>query len=128
MIALLVYKYTHICSYLQLISMAIDTYKYKWRVEKNEVCLCVSVFFSSYSKQCDGMKRFLFHTQLTLPHKDLIDIEQYIATLDNHPFNGQILAQILRFRHFVMHLSKVWREKFIKKRIQISNRLNESVS
>ena len=37
--------------------------------------------------------------------KDLIDVQQDVAALDNHPLYGEVLPDVLRLWDLVMHLA-----------------------
>lgn len=54
----------------------------------------------------DANRDVVVKAQLTLSHKHLVHIEQNVATFDNHPFDGQIFAQVFRFGDFIMHLPR----------------------
>ena len=41
---------------------------------------------------------------VALPHEDLIDVQQDVTAADDDAFDGQVLANVLRFTDFVVHL------------------------
>jgi len=38
-----------------------------------------------------------------LPDEGLVDIEENVAALDDHALNGQVLSDVFRLAHFIMH-------------------------
>ena len=73
--------------------------------------------------------------QLTLSHKNLIDVKKNITALHDHPFNAQIFANIFRLAHFIMHnlpqkevkqnISKRWNPRHCTENTNFSYSLGE---
>lgn len=49
------------------------------------------------------MKKGLLLVHLTLSDKRLIDVQQDITALNDHPLYGQVLSDVLCFTYFIMH-------------------------
>ena len=43
--------------------------------------------------------------QCSLSHEDLVHVQQDVAALHDHPLYGQVLPDVLRLRHLVVHLA-----------------------
>jgi hypothetical protein len=41
----------------------------------------------------------------SLANKDLVDVEENVTALNDHPLDGKVLSEILRLAHLVVHLT-----------------------